>query len=184
MGTGIGAFTPTMPTSISLTNARATLGGDVLFDPSWGVYDMALGTSVVSCYGGPADRAAFGDTDDFTKKEIPRPVFEDRTLEHHALYASVRNLRELVAVGAVSPKIFTTLEELIKRASTKSPNDWLIHTELLEIAEKLKPEMPQPLNEPARIVHDLLGHLQTIARTDGSVAQHIADARKTLHAKP
>ena len=170
------------PVLVSLANARATLGDDVLFDPSWGVYDMALGTSVVACYGGPADRAAYGDTDDFIKQEIPRPVFEDRVLARHTLYASVRKLRDLAARDATSPAVLTTLKEMIETAASKAPNDWLIHTELLEIAENLKPATPEPLAEAARINHELLGHLQTMARSDGSVAQHIADARKTLHA--
>ena len=33
--------------------------GELLFDPAWGVYDMAVGDSVVSVYGGSADQQAY-----------------------------------------------------------------------------------------------------------------------------
>ena len=31
------------------------------FDPSWGVYDMAVGEKVISVFSGPADIIAFDD---------------------------------------------------------------------------------------------------------------------------
>ncbi len=168
---------------LTLAEARAARGSEVLFDPSWGTYDMAIGAKVASVYGGPADRPAFGETEDFTKKALPPRTYEDKVLKRHALYDSVGRLRKLVANTPTLPSIMPMLNDLVTSAASVAPNDWLIHSELLEIAEDVKLESPKSF-DPSQVIHDLLGHLQTIARVDGSAAQHIADARKTFHATP
>jgi phenylalanine-4-hydroxylase len=171
---------------LTLAEARATRGAEVLFDPSWGIYDMAVGEKVVSCYGGPADRPAFGETSDFTKKTIPRPIYEDEVLERHALYESVASLRKVIAQSPTVPAILPMLKDLVDKSANVAPNDWLVYSELLEIAEDVKLEAVKLGNaksvDTSQVIHDLLGHLQTIARIDGSSAQHIADARKTFRA--
>lgn len=166
---------------LTLDGARAVSGSEVLFDPSWGTYDMAIGEKVVSVYSGPADRPAFGETEDFTKKTVPRQTYEDKVLKRHSLYESVARLRKLVANTPTLPAITPTLKDLVGTAAAIAPNDWLIHSELLEIAENIKLEKS---HDPSQVIHDLVGHLQTIARVDGAAAQHIADARKTFHATP
>ncbi|MBU1579235.1 MAG: aromatic amino acid hydroxylase, partial [Bacteroidetes bacterium] len=45
---------------LSFSDCRVTYQDQLLFDPSWGQYDMAIGESVVSAYSGPADPDAFG----------------------------------------------------------------------------------------------------------------------------
>ncbi len=44
---------------ITFKECRVTYQDEVLFDPSWGVYDMAVGKSVVSGFAGPADDKSF-----------------------------------------------------------------------------------------------------------------------------
>lgn len=151
---------------ITFKDARASLGEEVLFDPSWGVYDMAVGTKAVSVYAGPADRAKFGDTDDFTKKTIPARTYDAAVRAKHMLYQAVRDVRE--------GRDGTTLRTLVDRAAETTSKDWLIHIELLELAEDAK---------DSQLIETLLGRLRTIAHEDDSAAQHIADARKTLHTK-
>ena len=158
---------------LTLTQARATHGQDLLFDPSWGVYDMAIGTKVVSVYGGPADRSRFGETEDFTKKIIPRRAYPDAVLKKHELYSQTRALRELMSKGEVlKAEIEKSLSELIARASKSVAHDWLIHTDLLEIAESLKVQT---------LIESVEKRLKSIASTDETAAAHIADARKTHH---
>lgn len=151
---------------MTFSQARVTHGSDLLFDPAWGVFDMAVGIDVVSVYGGPADRLAFGDTDDFTKKIVPKRVYDEPTLNKHLLYNDVRAIRE-----GRSNKM---LEDLAERAGKITPKDWLIHTELLELAEDS--------NQKA-LIEDERARLQMIGAGDTVAAQHIADAQKTLHLK-
>ncbi|CAN5571025.1 aromatic amino acid hydroxylase [soil metagenome] len=164
---------------ITLNHARAIHGTELLFDPAWGVYDMAVGVQVASAYGGPSDRSRFGSTEDFTKKTIPRRIYEGSTLLKHKLYEEVARLRSIVSKSAEFPMVMTNLKELIARAASTAANDWLLHIDLLEIAEKVKFSHPEKV-AAAEAVRELLGHLQTISRQNGSAALHIADARKLL----
>jgi phenylalanine-4-hydroxylase len=164
---------------ISLTQARATQGSDLLFDPTWGIYDMAVGGKVVAVYGGPADRSRFGTTEDFTKKTIPRRVYEDSVLVRHKLYEDVSNLRSDIVKSLDVSSAITKLKSLIGRSAATAANDWLLHSELLEVAEKIKVLKPDQL-EANELVHELLGRLQTISRQDGQAALRIADARKAM----
>ena len=43
----------------TLSECHIQYKGEVLFEPSWGVFDLLLGTEVKSVFGGAADRAAF-----------------------------------------------------------------------------------------------------------------------------
>lgn len=160
---------------LTLTQARATQGGDLLFDPAWGVYDMAIGTKVVSAYGGPADRARYGETEDFTKKVIPRRVYPESLVKKHELYADMQALRDskLKSGGVSQAGLESSLSKLVTQASQVAAGDWLIHTNLLEIAEDL---------EFKPIIETLQTRLKTIAGGDETAALHIADAKKTLHA--
>lgn len=169
-------FTFTSPISkqlalITFKNARAVHADEVLFDPAWGAYDMAIGTNVVSVYGGPADRARYGETEDFTRKMVPRRTYSERELTKHRLYENVRTLRGSLKTGTKNESALT-LEKLIQQAAQIAPGDWLLHIELLEIAEDLKLEA---------LTETLQGRLRTIGHQDGTAALHIADARKTLH---
>jgi len=42
-------------TLISFTGCRVTFGAHTLFDPDWGIYDMAVGEKIISVFPGPAD---------------------------------------------------------------------------------------------------------------------------------
>lgn len=152
---------------LTFSNARVTHGSDLLFDPAWGTYDMAVGHDVVSVYAGPADRAAFGETDDFTKKLVPKRIYDEPTLNKHLLYSEVRALRE-----GRSNKM---LEDLVERADKVAPKDWLLHSELLELAEDAQTE--------STLIHREQERLQHIGQADPAAAQHIGDALKTLHLK-
>jgi hypothetical protein len=79
--------------------------------------------------------------------------------------------------------VLPKLKDLVDSAARVASNDWLIHTELLEIAEDVKLQAEKNLDHTA-LIQELSGRLHTIARVDGSAAQHIADARKTFHATP
>ena len=48
----------------SFKDCTVTFRGLTLFHPEWGVFDMAVGNQVVSVFGGPADRQAYGESED------------------------------------------------------------------------------------------------------------------------
>lgn len=155
---------------LTLSRAKAVLNDELLFDPSWGEFDIAVGTSITSAYGGPADRSAFGETEDFTRKLVPRRVFSDDVLSTHRLYEDVR---KLLRSPAGSNELNLQLSELVKKSSAIAPNDWLIQIELLEASEKL--------NAPKEVKGKIESALNSISAAKADSARHIDDARRTLH---
>jgi phenylalanine-4-hydroxylase len=78
---------------MSFAGCSVTHEGRALFQPEWGIYDMAVGEKIVAAFSGPADPAAFG---------LQFPVPEERThkIRHtekartlHRMYNEVRKLR-------------------------------------------------------------------------------------------
>lgn len=152
---------------VTLQQAKATLGDKLLFDPAWGLYDMALGESAVSVYGGPADRTKYGTIEDFTRKVVPRRVYSDQELKRFQLFDEVRKLRE---TKDSSPDAFTAI---VRSLEINSKHDWLPVVELLEIAEDR--------HANTGLIADLKTRLDQLGQSSAETASHISDALRTLH---
>nr|BFD68607.1 aromatic amino acid hydroxylase [Bdellovibrio sp. HAGR004] len=122
---------------ISLTQASAQLQDRVLFAPEWGTFDMAVGSQVVSVFGGPADREAYGETTDFVAKRVPAPKYSETELKRRGLYAALRKAREDKLQGEA---LTTTLEKLLAEHKTVAPQDWLLYLEALELVLARAPQ--------------------------------------------
>jgi phenylalanine-4-hydroxylase len=105
----------------------------ILFEPLWGMYDLAIGETVTSVFGGPADRMAYGmTTDDFIAARVPKKKLSDseKSLFHN--YQKVRELREQKTHG---PALEAELSDLFAKHSTQFPSDWLLALEIFELLE-------------------------------------------------
>ncbi|TWI95918.1 phenylalanine-4-hydroxylase [Mucilaginibacter frigoritolerans] len=102
--------------------------GEVLFDPAWGVYDMAVGEKIVSVFCGAADKDAFVEIAYKSNTETHHQVYDKNTIELHQLYQQVRNRRH--AGGD-----FGFLGNVWLRLQKNHYNDWLCALEILEILE-------------------------------------------------
>jgi phenylalanine-4-hydroxylase len=126
---------------ITFVDCRVILGDRVLFDPSWGEYDMAVGSAIPSVAGGPADRENYGKTPDFMARRVPEKDYSTSQMERHSLYAQIRDLRERPRMLERERELFEDLSAAyLKRPSS----EWLPGVELLEIAYRFD------LNGPAR----------------------------------
>lgn len=113
---------------ITLDNCTVTFGDEVLFHPDWGIYDMAIGTDVISAYAGPADVTSFEDVGKVSETKTAKITYSDSEKELFALYDEVRQLRESNAATEDSlSKIFSKLRSTFN-------NDWLLVLELYELA--------------------------------------------------
>jgi len=110
---------------IAFDDCTVRLGEETLFDPEWGVYDLALASAVVSCYSGPADPLAFELTFDPPTEKTIKIKYTEEELAIHQLYEKVRLMRENGS-GDVS-EWFEKTESLT--------SDWLLSLELYEIAK-------------------------------------------------
>ena len=118
---------------ISFENCTVTHQNTVLFQPEWGIFDMAVGKKVVSAFSGPADCNSF---DMITHLPNSKTIKAEKTPEREELesyYSEIRTIRE----NKINPdKAF----EIFKIVANKYPNDWLLSLEIAEILHLQKSE--------------------------------------------
>lgn len=118
---------------ITWTDCKITRGARVLHASADEEFDMPIGSAVVSVFGGPADREAFGSYSIGKASSCPRTVAEFSARERNlfALYEVVRNLRAQDTADT-DIELFKHSTEQI--ASTY-PEQWLLALELREAAQ-------------------------------------------------
>lgn len=116
---------------LSFTKCTVTdVDGNVLFDPEWGDYDMAVGDSVVSVSGGSADPTNFPLFEAPPNQATIEQNYDQHTHQQFALYAQIRELRE-GRVELDKKALAQTVSQLLELDNT----DWLLNFEALELAE-------------------------------------------------
>lgn len=116
---------------ITWADYKITRGARVLHASADEEFDMPIGSAVVSVFGGPADREAFGSYSIGKASSCPRTVaeFSARECELFALYEVVRNLR------AQDTADIQLLKHSTEQIASTYPEQWLLALELRETAE-------------------------------------------------
>ena len=111
---------------LSFEDCRVSYNDEILFQPEWGTYDMAVGESIVSVFSGAADMAVFSKDNPFVPSELTHKIqYGEKRLELHKLYQKIREVRE----GKADKQELTSVwQELVNH-----PKDWLAAVEILEI---------------------------------------------------
>ncbi len=112
---------------ISFEDCTVTRGDEILFQPDWGRYDMAVGKEVISAFAGPADHYSF---DLITHKPTSTTIKSQRTPEREeleSLYKSVSNIRH----GENTKFSLNAAFDILKK---HHKNDWLLAIEIYELA--------------------------------------------------
>lgn len=138
----------------SFEDCRVTdLSGKVLFDPSWGTYDMAVGSRIVSVYGGVADREKLQLYRPTPTTETPQ-IAPDATLM--ALYGTVDAInRGTVGLTAQS-------REQLLRSLEDYPDEWLLMLEMLSLGDQhLEPALRNALAPCLRLQPELAALIET-----------------------
>lgn len=102
--------------------------GELLFDPAWGGYDMAIGEKIISAFCGAADKDAFMELAYKSATGTHHPSYDARTLELHQLYQQVRNRRQIGGDFGYLGNVWIRLQK-------NHFDDWLCALEILEILE-------------------------------------------------
>jgi len=115
---------------ISFKNCTVTFEDEILFDPSWGIYDMAVGVEVISAYSGPASVNSFEDINKVSEIKTHKIQYSASDRKLYQMYKQVRESREEeTSTEKMVELIFETLKD-------EYPNDWLLLLELYELSEK------------------------------------------------
>ena len=103
----------------------------ILFEPGWGMFDMAVGENIVSAFSGPADPQGFGLHYEAPKEKTHQIEYDAKAKQLHELYSAVRDMRDNKLQAE-------RLKEVDVRLESEFPNDWLLPTEILELTKANK----------------------------------------------
>ena len=121
-------------------DCRVSYQDHILFEPSWGIYDMAVGESIVSVFSGAADKVAYEQASIVSKMRVIKFRYDVKRLILHKHYQTLRDIRN----GKRDSECLLNLWEELKR---NYPEDWLLATEILEflVDRHLYPELEREI---------------------------------------
>lgn len=143
---------------ISFKDCTVTHNDTVLFQPEWGIYDMAVGKKVISAFSGPADVNSF---DLITHVPSSKTIKAKKSIEREeleGLYQNVRAIREGKEANANLADTFAAVKE-------KHGNDWLLSVEIAELLHK---------NNNQELLQQVVLHLDAVKKKRPEVA-HLID---------
>ena len=139
---------------ITFSNCTAKYGDRVLFNPDWGMYDMAVGERISSVFNGAADKDAYNQVALVPKERTIKVPSDAKRKRLENLYAQVRKIRE-------SQAGYERLGEIWETQQAEHPEDWLLSMEIFEILDatnqqrELKTKIEKFLNEKKAKTKDL-----------------------------
>jgi phenylalanine-4-hydroxylase len=113
---------------ISFSHCTARHGDRILFDPAWGIYDMAVGEKISSVFNGAADKDSYNLVALIPRERTIKVPSDARRKKLENLYAQVRHIRE----GKVG---YERLGEIWETQQAEHNEDWLLSMEIFEILE-------------------------------------------------
>ena len=122
---------------ISFKNCTVTHNNTILFEPSWGTYDMAVGKEIVSAYAGPASVHSFENVGKISQKKTHKINYSKSELKLYKLYAEVAEMRNSNSINN------NRLEEIINILKQNYNNDWLLPLEIYELLCKTNTALKQ-----------------------------------------
>lgn len=153
---------------LSFDQATVTYQNQILFQPEWGTYDIAIGNKVISVFGGPADRKNYGETDDFVAMQVPIPFY---SRDQKILFEVFQNIRDFRRSKNNS---ILDYNQLLRDCLNKASSHWLAILELLELAVLL--------NASAEIQTKLKNQLELIKNSNEKLTSIIDDGVRLAYA--
>jgi phenylalanine-4-hydroxylase len=112
---------------ISFADCKVTTGdGSVLFQPEWGMYDMAVGAEILSVFSGSADKEKFNVLPGKSELTAIEVRYDQKTQNLFSLYQKTRNMRHDETATNEIPVIYEDLKN-------NFPDEWLLRLEILEL---------------------------------------------------
>ena len=102
----------------------------ILFDPSWGVFDLVIAESILSAYPFAADNNSFPVKEVSLSSHTIKPNLSPEKIKLNNLYNKIRNIREESVLLE-----FNVINGILETILSDYPNEWLL---VLEICELVK----------------------------------------------
>jgi phenylalanine-4-hydroxylase len=142
--------------------------GNVFFEPAWGMFDMAIGDTIVSVFNGTADKNAIEDQLYVSEQPTHQQNYTAKDLQYHSLFKQIREYRE-------QGKSDDSLNEIWHAIKNDFEADWLGAMELLELADTM------PTQEALAI--ELRTYLNAQSISHPTHSKLIRDGLKIIDAK-
>jgi phenylalanine-4-hydroxylase len=143
---------------IRFKNCTVTHGETILFQPEWGIYDMAVGKKVISAFSGPADVNSFDLISHLPSSKTIKAKHTAERDDLEVLYQTIRNIRE-------TKDMQTSLAPIYEKLVTNHPNDWLLAVEITELLKNR--------NEP-QLLQEIMVYLDQLKQKRPEVAHFIS----------
>ena len=101
------------------------LDGTALFSPEWGRYDLAVGSTITSVYGGVADREKLQLYKPVTRSHTIKAIQGKCLMNAYGAVDQLRSSQKKIAAGE--------LPDVVEKALRNHADEWLIRTELLDV---------------------------------------------------
>ena len=133
-------------------------GDEVLFEPGWGLYHMAVGDEIVAAFNGPADLNSFDLVSHVPSEQTIKVARDQKRQQLEQLYGQIREFREGTNTTISRNKVFGVLK-------ANHPEDWLLNVELYELARQGQDE---------EFAGEILSHLEQVKRDRPDIG-HLID---------
>ena len=144
---------------ITFRSCTVRHGDEVLFQPDWGLYHMAVGQEIVSAFNGPADLDSFDLVSHVPSEQTIRVQKDASRQQLERLYGQIREFREGTNTTISRNKVFRELR-------SNHPQDWLLSVELYELARA---------GHDDAFAREILGHLEKVKQDRPEVGHLIDD---------
>ena len=112
---------------ISFKNCTVMHNDKVLFQPAWGVYDMAVGKDIISAHAGPASVNSFKNLGEVSKTKTHKISYSEEEIKLHKMYQEIAEMRKSGEVD------FKKLIAVFGKLKANFPTDWLLPLEMYEL---------------------------------------------------
>lgn len=142
--------------------------GQVFFEPAWGMFDMAIGDTIVSVFNGSADKNTLEDQLYVSEQSTHQPSYTAKDLQYQSLFKQIRTYRE-------QGKSDDSLNQIWQAIQNEFETDWLGAMELLELADTMPSEQA--------LANELRTYLNAQSVTYPAYSKLIRDGLKIIDAK-
>jgi len=149
---------------ISFKNCTVTHGETILFQPEWGIFDMAVGKKVISAFSGPADVNSFDMITHVPSSKTIKSKKSDERTDLESLYKAVRKIREENTDCDALNSIFLKLK-------SNHPKDWLLAIEIVELLSK---------NNTNNLLQEVIAHLEQLKQNRPELSKLIANGLELI----
>ena len=154
---------------LSFADCKVTdMEGNVFFEPAWGMFDMAIGDTIVSVFNGSADKKIFEDQLHISEQPTHQQNYTAKDLQYQSLFKQIRTYRE-------QGKTDDSLNEIWQQIKNDSETDWLGTMELLELADTMPTQKA--------LANELRTYLNAQSNTYPAYSKLIKDGLKIIDAK-